>query len=216
VSSQRVGRDLQVAAQVTLENAPPEAVDVIVTVASGGESLVTISKNQTAAGSNTLTFTGVTGTTVGTIYVQGRALGSTAVTGVAAGYNDATQTVAVDPAGFWLYAPGFSQAFTTTVGAANVTVILAAKRLDPVTLNISADQEVRGGLTVDIPVTSSNTAVGVITSSPVVFQGGTGTQKTTAFDGISVGTTIVSIPAPVPGFSIPSNGFSSITFIVNP
>jgi hypothetical protein len=216
VSSNRIGRDLQLAVLVNLEDAPPEPVDVTITVAPGGEGIVSISKMRTAEGTNTVTFAGVTTTTVGTLYVQGRALGSTQLAGVAAGYNDATAAIAVDPAGFRMYGPGFATAVTTTSGAPNITVSVSSSRLDPVTLNLAAEQEVRGGLTVNIPVTSSNTAVGVITVSPVVWNGGTGATKQTLFDPLSVGTTIVSMPAPVVGFAIPSNGSSTITFTVNP
>jgi VCBS repeat-containing protein len=216
VSSQRIGRDLQLGVQVNLEDAPPEPVDVTITVAAGGEGIVSVSKVRTAEGTNTVTFAGVTTVTVGTLWIQGRALGSTQLSGVAAGYNDATSAIAIDPSGFRMYGPGFANAITTTSGAANTAVIVTADRLDPTTLNVAVDQEVRGGLTVNIPVTSSNTAVGIVTTSPIVFQGGTGATKQSAFDPIAVGTAIVSMPVPVPGFSIPSNASLPITFTVNP
>lgn len=144
VSSHRIGRDLQLAAQVTLEDAPPEPVDVTITVAPGGEGIVSLSKIRTTEGTNTVTFTGVASTTVGTLWMQGRSLGSTQLAGVAAGYNDATSAIAVDPAGFRMYGPGFANAITTTAGAANTAVFVTASRLDPVLLNVAANQEVRG------------------------------------------------------------------------
>ena len=216
VSSNRVGRDLQLAAAVTLEDAPPEAVDVTITVAPGGEGVVSVSKIRTAEGSNTVTFAGVTSTTVGTIYIQGRALGSTQLSGIAAGYNDGTAAIAVDPSGFRMYGPSFQTAITTTSGAANITLTITTNRLVADTLNIAGEQELRGGLTVNVPVTSSNTAVGVVTTSPVVFQGGTGQSKQTFFDPIATGVSVVSMPAPVSGFSVPSNGSATVTFTVNP
>ena len=216
ISSHRVGRDLQLAAAVTLENAPPEPVDIVITVISGGEGITSISKVQTAVGTTTLTFTGVTSTFAGNIYIQGRSLGSTQLTGVAAGYNDAEASVSVEPSGFYLLAAGNVSSFTTTAGAANTTLLLRSATLDPVTLNFRQDQEVRGGISVDVTVTSSNTAVGVITTSPVVFAGGTGSFKTTAFDPLSAGTTLASIPTPVPGFSVISNGNAVVTITVLP
>ena len=220
VSSNRVGRDLQIPAVVTLEDAPPEPVDVTITVAPGGEGIVSVSKVRTDEGSNTVTFAGVTTTTVGTIYIQGRALGSTQLSGVAAGYNDGTAAIAVDPSGFRMYGPGFQTAITTTAGAANITLTITTSRLDPVTLNVAADMELRGGLSgdlaVNVPVTSSNTAVGKVLTSPVVFQGGTGQSKQTLFDPIAAGVSVVSMPSPVAGFSVPSNGSATVTFTVNP
>ena len=216
VSSSRIGRDLQLAVQVTLEDAPPEPVDVTITVAPGGEGIVSISKVRTAEGTSTVTFAGVTSIAANILYIQGRALGSTQLAGVAAGYNDATAAIAVDPAGFRTYGPSFATAITTTSGAPNITVSVTSSRLDPVTLNVASDQEVRGGLNLSVPVTSSNTAVGGITASPIVWNGGTGATKQTFFDPLSVGTTVVSIPAPVTGFVVPSNGSTTITFAVNP
>jgi len=215
VSSQRIGRDLQLPVQVSLENAPPQPVDVTLTVVSGGEGITSISKIQTALGTNTLTFTGVTAVTVGTIYIQGRSLGSTAITAVAAGYNDGTANVSVEPSGFYIFVGGGATSFTTTAGAVNSQLTVRSAALDPVTLNHRQDQEVRGGLTVGVTVTSSNPSVGTITVSPVVFASGQG-NKTTFFDPVSAGTSFITIPAPVTGFSIISNWGTTVTATVNP
>ncbi len=63
----------------------------------------------------------------------------------------------------------------------------------------------RGGLTVNVPVTSSVPAVGTITTSPVVMQAvadGNLTAGTTQFDPVSGGTTTLAVAAPA-GFETP-------------
>src|SRR4029079_7138322 len=100
--------------------------------------------------------------------------------------------------------------------APNPTLTVRSGALDPVTLNLRTDQEVRGGITVNVAVTGTNPSVGVVTTSPGVFVGGTGLAKTTQFDPLSAGASVVSIPTPVPGFSTVSNSSASVTINVAP
>jgi len=203
-----VGRDLQASVFISLAVTPPSPVSV--TVTSSNPGLVLLSTNPAAAGSSSVTFTNVSGTSVGTVYVQGLGLGSVAITAQTAGYNDGSGSVVVGPSGFVVYPTGN---FTTSATAGNTNIQIAPARLDPGTLNYSGTQALRGGLTVSVPVTSSNSAVGVIVTSPVVFSGGA-TSVTTAFDPLAVGSTEISITQPVgSGFSTPSN-YQKITATV--
>src|SRR5206468_649240 len=62
---------------------------------------------------------------------------------------------------------------------------------------------------------SSNATVGTITTSPIVFQGGTGSQKQTQFDPLGPGVTTLAFDPPVPtGFSLPTNLGQTITATV--
>jgi hypothetical protein len=73
---------------------------------------------------------------------------------------------------------------------------------------------VRAGLTVTVPVTSSNTAVGTITTSPLTFTAPNLTVNT-EFDPVGVGTSTISVGTPsTGGFSTPNN-FRQITATVN-
>ena len=209
-----VGLDLQTSISVTLGASPPSRRDV--TLTSNNPAIATITTDPLVAGAATLTFTNVPatlpGTTVGTFYVQGRSLGTTTITVQAPGYNDATMTVTVTPSGF-SFVNGTSN-FTTTAGAANRNLGVQAVRLDPTFLNVAAAQALRGGYgPVGLAVTSSNTIVGTIVSSPAVFGSGD-SSKTVQFDPASVGTTIISIVPPA-GFTTPSN-LQQITATVNP
>lgn len=142
--------------------------------------------------------------------MQGRGLGATTVTVQAAGYDTATGNVTVDPSGFILNANNI----TTTANAANTILRVDASRLNPVTLNWAQTQELRGGLTVSVPVLSSNTAAGTILGSPAVFNARDFFNQATSFDPAAAGSSTVSITTPA-GFSTPSN-LQSITATVNP
>ena len=203
-----VGSDLQLATTVTLQNAPPNPVDV--TITSTAPSIVTLSTDPLLAGGGSVTFSGVTGTTVGTIYVQGRAIGGADIVGTAAGYQDDTSNVTVDPSGFDINSPG---SITTTAAGNNVNVQVCAWRLDPTFLNRQNSQNVRGGLTANVPVTSSDTGVGTITVSPLPI-GPNDNCENTQFDPASAGTTTISVTAPG-GFETPSTR-QSIIATVNP
>ena len=145
-----VGKDLQIGASITLSNAPPSPVDVTVTIADSSVAL--ISTSRTSVGSNSVTFSGVTSTFVGTIFVQGLVLGSTQITVQAAAYNDDTSSVTVDPSGFWMNA----SSFTRDVFAANTNIQLRSARLTAGTLNRAQDQEIRGGFAVRVDLTKSD------------------------------------------------------------
>ena len=76
--------------------------------------------------------------------------------------------VKVDPSGFIIN----DSDFTTTRYSANRAIRVDSARLNPTTLNYAATQEVRGGLSASVGLTSSDTTVGDIIGSPVLFNGG--------------------------------------------
>ena len=203
-----VGRDLQIQSTVSLEAAPPSAVDITVTV---DPSKATITTDPAVAGTGSITFTNVSTTGSKTFYVQGRGIGTPTITASAAGYATSNKTVTIDPSGFIIYTPS---SITTTVAAANTTVQIRSARLDPSTLAYSHDlQNVRGGLSVDVSVLSSVTSVGAITVSPVTFGSNVG-YANTAFDPLAVGITALSAEPPA-GFSTPTTN-RVINATVNP
>jgi hypothetical protein len=208
MSNAAVGADLQLQHTVRLAEAPPEPVDITVTIASGSAAL--LSTSRTGVGSTSITFTGVTNTNSLTFWVQGLDEGATtSMTAKAAGYNDRTAAVSVTASGFLIWSPGN---FSTTTLSNNTTISILAWRLDA-NGNIASNQELRAGMSVEVPVTSSDPAVGAITSSPLTFTGGGGSSRTTQFDPLTAGTALISIAQPE-GFTIPSNGNTQITATV--
>jgi len=205
-----VGRDLQTSVGISLAVTPPSPVTV--TVTSSNPDLVLIAPDSTSVGTSTVTFSNVTGTFAGTVYVQGLLdQGSVSIIAQAAGYNDGSGSVVLGASGF-IIDPRYLSSINTTAQAANTTVRITAARLDSFG-NLAAYQALRGGLNVSVPVTSSNTAVGVITTSPVDFPGGSSTVAT-EFDPVAVGSTVISVLPPVGSpFSTPSN-YQKITATV--
>jgi parallel beta-helix repeat protein len=198
-----VGLDLQVAVVVSLAVVPPSLRDV--TVTSSNTAIATITSDPKVAGGATVTFPNApaSGTTAGTIYVQGRALGVTTITAHAAGYNDATMTVTVTPSGF-SFSTGSPASITTTTFSGNTQLSVVPARLDPTTLNVVAQQALRGGYPdVSVTVSSSDTAVGTIVNSPAVFSSND-TFKSIQFDPATAGTATISLSTPA-GFTTPSN-----------
>jgi hypothetical protein len=209
-----VGVDLQIPVNVSFAMSPPTRRDVTVTVSDG--SIAVVSTDPLAAGTSALTLTNVPttlpGTLAGTIYVQGLVRGTTTITVHAAGYNDATMSVTVHPSGFAFTSGTVS--FTTTTTSANRTLTVVPVRLDPVFLNVAAQQALRGGHgDVSVAVTSSSTAVGTMVNSPALFHAGD-SSKTVQFDPATVGTTTIAVTT-APGFSMSSN-LQQIVATVNP
>ena len=201
----QVGLNLQEARSLSLAAAPPVATDFTVSIAN--PSVAVVSKIPTEAGSGTQIFNGVTSSFAGTFYIQGLSVGSTTVTISAPGYATQVSTVDVTPSGFYFT----SSSFSTTSFSANRSVGLRTARLNPLNNNFAAHQAVRGGLTVEVPLTSSDTNVGTI-SSPLSFAGNTSVVNA-SFDPISAGVASLSITQPS-GFSAPANLATSIVATV--
>jgi hypothetical protein len=194
-----IGKDLQVSNSATLSVTP--ASPVTVTVTSNSSAVATVSTDPTAAGSGTVSFNNVSGSTP-SFYIQGRSLGTTTLTVSAAGYADATINVTVNPAGFIMDTPSF----TASVGDTK-TVLVAPAVLDPTSLNYLALQALRGGMTAQVATNSSNAATGTITS-PISF-GSNQAVGSATFHAVADGSTTLSAVAPS-GFSTPTT-FGSIT-----
>ena len=205
-----VGSDLQVAVQIFVDAAPPSPTAVTVSVPSTATSIATVSADGTVAGGSTVTLTATPGTTfVGTVFVQGRGLGDTTLGVLAAGYTSVSSAVAVQPSGFVFVACPFCNLlagdFTTTSSAGDTALTVAAAILDPTFLTFQSQQAVRGGLAVNVPVTSATTSVGTIVGSPAVFTSGDSFNLGTAFHPLAAGMSVLTVGTPA-GFSMPSNG----------
>jgi hypothetical protein len=214
VTTTAVGQNLQTQLSISLGATPPGPVTVTVTVASTGIATIVNGTTGTLEGSSTVTFTNVSTASVGSIFVQGRAAsGTTTVTAQAPGYADAVLTVTTQPSGFIINSPGN---FSTTTTSGNTTIQIFSVRLNATTLNSDGTQAVRGGLTVNVPVTATDQTggpgVGTITTNPVVFSGNQIIQNT-AFNPAAVGTSLISVGVPT-GFFSPSTS-RQITATVN-
>jgi hypothetical protein len=180
-------------------------VDVTIEVAD--PAVAVISTDPTAIGSGSITFPLVTGTYTPLIYLQGLTVNQgTELRITAPGYDQWITTVQVVDSGFYIATGDFSRA----VDASNRTIRIQAASLDTLQ-RVDEAQMVRGGTNPSVDVMSSDTTVGVITISPLVFTGNDD-YLNTAFDPIAVGTTTISITQP-PGF-LPPAGKASIVATV--
>ncbi|MFO7691393.1 MAG: Calx-beta domain-containing protein [Cryobacterium sp.] len=187
-----VGKELQQTVQVRLQNAPPSPVDLTLSVPAG--SGVLLSSSATAAGAETLVIPAVANAANRAVYVQGTAIGATVVTASAPGYGDATLAVSVTPSGFAFY----NTSDPTSVAGTPASYQVYAIRLTDAGA-FAAFQETRGGVTFNVPVTSSNPAAGTITTSPLVFTGNT-SFLSASFVPAAAGSTVLSITQPA-GFT---------------
>src|SRR5581483_9476316 len=136
------------------------------------------------------------------------------------GYTSDTATVTLQPSGVHISSvfncPNCSSAtINTTTGAANTPIYATVARLNSGTLNYETIQELRGGLSISVPVVSTDTVgtgVGAITISPVTIGPGT-YSGTTAFDPQNGGTAVVTPTQPA-GWTTPNN-FRQLTINVS-
>jgi hypothetical protein len=204
-----VGQNLQTNARINLVGVAP-AGGLTVNITSNDPARLLLSTSPTTAGTASLTLTIPAGFSLSPLFYP-QALGnagSVTYTATAPGFGTATGTVALAPSGFVIGSPfGFGVPILTTTGAPNTPITVFSAVLDT-DLNFVDDQPLRGGISASIPVSSSNPAIGTITTSPVTIAGGSSTGST-AFDPATQGS--VTITAGVPaGFSTPAT-FRTLT-----
>jgi hypothetical protein len=200
IANQTTGANLQMYNYVSLPVAPPNPVTV--TVTSNDPALVTLSKSTTAVGTASLTFTNVSSAASLAFYVQGQSVGSTTITVSAPGYTNATATINVYPSGF-TFGGQYSNGLSTTATSSPTTLTVYPTILNPGVFTSNTTAQFNPGLGgTSVQVTSSNTGVGTITTSPLVFNGGENYIQTT-FKPYATGTTTLNIVQPS-GYSTPS------------
>ena len=185
VNGQTTGVNYQQSINIYLPVAPPSARTVTVTTSAPG--VATLAKDNVTVGTTTLTFTNVTTTYVGTIYVQGQSAGTATITESAPGYVTGTSTVNVYPSGFGFY-PN-SPTFTTTTFSGTNTLTVYPLLLDPTSKSyVSYGYPLNPGVgPVTVTVTDSDSSVGTISSNALVFNTND-TYKQFTFKPVSAGT----------------------------
>ena len=204
VANATVGKDLQAPISITLTPSAP-ASGVNLTIQSGNASLVLLSSGS-SVGFQTLSPILPEGSTTISTFVQALASSGTATVTVSApGYVSAAATITLAPSGFVVSGPnGIGASFTTYQGTTTSLTVSAAR------LNVSGvfveTQQIRGGFSANVPVTSSVTTVGNVAASSVAINGGT-QSATVDFvaSGANSGSTDVTVSAPL-GFSTPTTG----------
>ena len=199
VNNITTGVSLDGSLNIFLPQTPPNPVTV--TVTSSSPTLATISTSPTVVGTQTVVFTNVTSTNVGTIYVQGQALGTAQLTETAPGYIDGSSTITIQPSGFAFYYG--KPNFTTTVanGPYTLTAYPFALNTGTKTLDNYPLQLNPGLGNVTVPLTSSKPSVGTVPSGFSFAPGDS--QDSFQFTPVGTGTSTITLGTPT-GFSTPS------------
>jgi hypothetical protein len=218
LAPQSIGKDLEVGVGLSL-GAPAPAGGLAITITSGDPTKLLVSASGTAAGNANGSLTlnvAQNATSTQAIFLQALdSTGTVTVTVSAPGFSTSTSTMTLAPSGFAINNVGN---FTTTTFSTPTVVQVLPYRLSPGTLAIFTNQTVRGGLTVNVPVTATDQTggpgVGAIVGSPLVFNGGD-TFKQATFDPAVAGTSLVAVQPPA-GFSPPSTGRTLIATVTAP
>ena len=200
VNPYTTGVKLQGGLDLYLPEPPPSQVTV--TVALGDPSKVTISPNETAAGTGTQTFTVAAGQTfIGTVLFQGQAVGSSTLTISAPGYVTGSNTITVDQAGFFYYYTGD---FSTTTFSGTTGLSIVAETLNPGTLTgQNCCYALNPGVApLSVALSSSTPSVGTVAGGGFTFAAGATTASTT-FQPTAAGATNLAIVTPA-GFTTAS------------
>jgi hypothetical protein len=197
-----IGRNLQSEGALVL-NQPAPAGGLVVTLTSSNPSLLTLAATPTSAGSGTLNITVPAGSNSMPYYVY--ALGSSGTVSYsasAAGYANGTASVTLTPSGV-VVSDQFLLPFMTVPGGA-ATVLVNMAQLNPGDNKFSSIQMLRGGLSLNVTLTSGNTAVATI-PSPVTITGGNNPGGVaTTLTRKSVGTTTITVTQPA-GYTAATN-----------
>ena len=206
VTDATIGQNLEAGITVTLTPAPPQS-GVLVTITSANPALALV------GGKSVFTATITPGLNPFSIPVQSLAAsGTTTVSFSAPGYSSASANITAAPSGFVIAGPNdIGGAFSVSQGSTTQLTVFSG-RLDASGAFVER-QPVRRGLSVDVPLTMSNAALGQLTPATASF-GDETDNAAVSFVASSSATGVTSITAGVPsGFSSPANG-SAVTVTV--
>jgi len=149
VNAASLGKDLQQSVGFSLA-APAPAGNLVVTLTSSDPSKLLLATSASSAGTPSVTVTVAAGQSIGNFFAQALdSTGTPAVNATAPGYANGQGTMTLRPSGFYIVTTDF----TTGAASANTGISVCAARL--LGNVFQAQQQVRGGLTVNIAMTSS-------------------------------------------------------------
>ena len=208
-----VGSNLQAPGNLLLGQAVPVG-GLTVTLSSNSPNLL-LSATEDGAGASSINLALNAGQISAIYYLQGRASSGTATyTATASGYQVRTSTVNLAPSGLIITGPfgiGFPLAITLSGGTRPATVTTAL--LDPSTNAFVQGQALAGGLTLTIPLGNSSPTRASLPGQ-VVMTGGMSAVEV-PIQPLASGTTLISLPAPLAGFSLPRSATSLTVQVTN-
>jgi hypothetical protein len=205
-----VGRNLQAAATLALDEAPDSDLAVTLTSANSGQMLLSTSPER--AGAPSIRVTVRAGSRLSPeFYIQGlHSSGEVAYTAVATGCGSSAGTVTLAPSGIIFARSGSGTGWLRTTTGANAEINLQSAVLDA-QLNYVSPQFVAGGMAVRVAISSSNPGTGAVHHAAVAIAGGSG-AAVAHFQPAAPGTTTLTIDPP-PGFA-PAAEFATLAATV--
>jgi adhesin/invasin len=207
-----VGTDLEVLVAPGLGSNAVASTSLPVTVTSPDTTKVLLSTSATQAGTGSVVVNipqnfnfAFPGIYVQSLDVPSGAPDTIQLSVTAPGYAAITCTVTLTPSALVLSGPqGIGQNFSTTESG-TVPLSVGAYGLGT-NGNISGtQQQLAGGLSLNVSVTSSDASVGTILNSPAVLAGGSSGVSGLSFQPAGAGNTLLTVVQPT-GFTTPASG----------
>lgn len=210
-----VGQNLEAITSVTL-TAPAPSGGLILKVTSSDPGRLLLSTREEALGSSEINLKVQEGR-IGSPEFVVQALAASGIvtyTASAAGYEDGLGTVKLAPSGIVLSGPArFAKTLVTTSGGWPAKLTVYSALLDP-SGKFVAFQQVRGGFTAKIRLTSSEASVAGIETDALTIGGGE-VSAITLLKPLRAGSTVITVDVP-PGFTSPAESKSVTANIQTP
>lgn len=184
------GVNLQSNELLRLSTTPGQPVDVLLTIED--PSIAVISKNRDEVGTASVLFENWQTSWGQTLYLQGLVRGTTMLTASADGVETIQVPVTVSDSGFYIDSPS---SIITSVNSYPRSIQVRAGQLSPDGSVISS-QNVRAGLTLEVPIVTDHPQVGFMTVSPILFSSSGLVTPVTRFDPVSPGETTIRLIQP--------------------
>ena len=199
-----IGNGLQESGLLLLgQAAPPQGVSV--TLTSNNPSQLLLSTSATGKGSSSITLTVPSGSTSAPYFIQAfGSIGNVTYSATSPGFATRTATITLAPSGAVVFGPFGISALSVAVGSGPTAFSVSMAQLNTDN-SFAFVEQLAGGTSVTLNLTSSSSAVGSI-GSPVTIPGGSDTA-TTNFTPLSPGSTTVSVQKPA-GFTQATTGSS--------
>jgi hypothetical protein len=185
-------------------NQPAPAGGLQVTLTSSNPAQLVFAPTPTSAGQGTLTLTVPAGSTNVPYYVH--ALGSSGTvtyTASAAGYANGTASATLTPSGVVISNDTLVPFLIIPSGQPTGTLLVNMAQLNSADNKVNTLQMLRGGLSLNVTLTSANTSIATVTS-PVTITGGDPDGVSTNVQRKAVGQTTINVAQPA-GFTAASN-----------
>jgi hypothetical protein len=206
-----VGRNLQTVISVRLPQVPPQP-GLQITVTSDDPSRLLLSAAPDKPGAATITLTARPPFLDSPEFcLQGMGdTGTVTYTVSAPGIGDAKGTVTLAPSAILILGPSRAPKYPMTPRGVAAKLTIVSAMLDS-SLKVAQEQQVAGGLQLEVAIASSNPSVGKLALSKLTLGGGLSSAMT-SFTPESEGETSIA-PAQPPGFTAPAQ-YASVTMAV--